>query len=117
MSVGRLSVTVSAELGASLRALAAERQETVSAIVAEAIAHRVRMAALEAALDEADSRFGPVPGSLVDDAEAELRGSKGRATRQVADLTKDGDVLLTSDVSDLRALLSAARVKATLIPV
>jgi predicted transcriptional regulator len=72
MAVDRLSVTVPSELGAALRALAERRGETVSTIVSEAIAHQVRMAALDVALSEADRKFGGVPDDAVADAEAEL---------------------------------------------
>ena len=72
MNVDRLSLTVPAEMGAALRALAAERGEPVSALVTEAIAQRLRLEALDKALAEADQRFGEVPGYLVAQAEAEI---------------------------------------------
>ena len=68
MAVDRLSVTVPREMGAVLRALAEARGVTVSTIVADAIAHQVRMAAL----DEADRRFGPIDDAQVTAAEAAL---------------------------------------------
>lgn len=79
MAVDRLSVTVPSEVGEDLRALAASRGTTVSAIVAEAIAHQIRLAALDDALAEADREFGPVPEDLVDAAEAELLAAMRRA--------------------------------------
>jgi predicted transcriptional regulator len=86
MAVDRLSVTVPSELGAALRALAEARGATVSTVVADAIAHQVRMAALDLALEEADRRFGPIDERLVAEAEAELveaakRGRKRRRKR------------------------------------
>jgi predicted transcriptional regulator len=79
MAVDRLSVTVPSELGAALRTLAELRGATVSTLVTEAIAHQVRLAALDLALAEADRRFGPVAAELVDKAEADLvAASKGR---------------------------------------
>jgi post-segregation antitoxin (ccd killing protein) len=72
MAVDRLTVTVPRELGAALRALAEARGVTVSAIVADAIAHQVRMAALDVALDEADRSFGPIDDAQVTAAEAAL---------------------------------------------
>jgi predicted transcriptional regulator len=86
MAVDRLSVTVPSELGAALRALAQARGTTVSTVVADAIAHQVRMAALDVALDEADQRFGPVDETQLAAAEAELveaakRGSTRRRKR------------------------------------
>lgn len=86
MAVDRLSVTVPSELGAALRALAEVRGTTVSTVVADAVAHQVRMAALDLALDEADRRFGPLDDRLVAEAEAELveaakRGSRRRRKR------------------------------------
>jgi predicted transcriptional regulator len=86
MAVDRLSVTVPAELGVALRALAEARGTTVSTVVADAIAHQVRMAALDVALDEADRRFGPVDETQLAAAEAELveaakRGSTRRRKR------------------------------------
>ena len=89
MAVDRLSVTVPAELGVALRALAEARGTTVSTVVADAIAHQVRMAALDVALDEADRRFGPVDDRQLAAAEAELveaakRGSSRRRKRAAA---------------------------------
>jgi len=72
MSVDRLSVTVPSDLGAALRALADARGTTVSNIVTEAIGHEIRLAALDRALAEADSRFGVLAEELVLQAEAEL---------------------------------------------
>jgi predicted transcriptional regulator len=86
MAVDRLSVTVPSELGAALRALAEQRGETVSTIVAEAIAHRVRLAALDLALAEADRTFGPVPDEKIAKARAEAIakpvGKSGRRRRR-----------------------------------
>ncbi|HEX7836520.1 MAG TPA: ribbon-helix-helix protein, CopG family [Kofleriaceae bacterium] len=82
MAVDRLSVTVPSELGAALRALAEARGATVSTVVADAIAHQVRMAALDLALDEADRRFGPIDGAQVTAAEAELVKAARRGTRR-----------------------------------
>jgi predicted transcriptional regulator len=81
MAVDRLSVTVPSELGAALRALAEARGTKVSTVVADAIAHQVRMAALERALAEADRQFGPLDDEQVTAAEAEFvkvarRGAK-----------------------------------------
>ncbi|HEX3481377.1 MAG TPA: hypothetical protein VHT91_40465 [Kofleriaceae bacterium] len=89
MAVDRLSVTVPAELGVALRALAEARGTTVSTVVTDAIAHQVRMAALDLALDEAERRFGPVDGKQLAAAEAELveaakHGSRRRRKRVVA---------------------------------
>jgi predicted transcriptional regulator len=72
MAVDRLSVTVPRELGAALRALAEACGVTVSTIVTDAIAHHVRMAALDVALDEADRRFGPIDDAQVTAAKAGL---------------------------------------------
>ena len=84
MAVDRLSVTVPSELGAALRALAVRRGETVSTIVADAIAHQVRLAALDAALAQADRQFGPVPEEMVAKARAELlaKPKAGRRRRR-----------------------------------
>ena len=73
MAVDRLSVTVPSELGAALRALAEARGETVSTIVTEAIAQRVRLEALDLALAEADRKFGTVDPQLVEAALKQLR--------------------------------------------
>lgn len=82
MAVDRLSVTVPSEIGAALRALAEARRETVSTVVAEAIALRIRLHALDLALMDADERFGPVSDELIAEAEAELlsamRTGRGR---------------------------------------
>jgi predicted transcriptional regulator len=82
MAVDRLSVTVPAELGVALRALAEARGTTVSTVVADAIAHQVRMAALDVALDEADRRFGPVDDKQLAAAEAELVEAANRGPRR-----------------------------------
>ncbi len=83
MAVDRLSVTVPSELGAALRALAEARGATVSTVVTDAIAHEVRMAALDRALAAADRRFGPVAESLVLAAEEEIvRAAKVPAQRK-----------------------------------
>lgn len=82
MAVDRLSVTVPSELGAALRALAEARGATVSTIVTDAIAHQVRMAALDVALDEADRRFGTIDDAQVTAAEAELVKAAKRGTKR-----------------------------------
>jgi len=82
MAVDRLSVTVPSELGAALRALAEARGTTVSTVVSEAIAHQVRMAALDLALAEADRQFGPVDDKQVEAAEAELLKAAKRSSRR-----------------------------------
>ena len=65
MAVDRLRITVPSELGAALRSLAAGCHQSVSTMVTEAIAHHVRMDALDVALAEADRKFGSVPAELV----------------------------------------------------
>jgi len=82
MAVDRLSVTVPSELGAALRALAESRGETVSTIVTEAIAHQVRLAALDLALAEAEQRFGPPDPKLVDAAKKQLLKTAKLATER-----------------------------------
>lgn len=72
MAVDRLSVTVPSELGAALRALADARRTTVSTVVTEAIAHQIRLAALDLALADADRKFGPVAPELIAKADTEL---------------------------------------------
>jgi predicted transcriptional regulator len=81
MSVDRLSVTVPSDVGAALRALADARGTTVSNVVAQAISHEIRLAALDQALAEADSRFGALAEDLVLQAEAEL-ARNARSARQ-----------------------------------
>lgn len=81
MAVDRLSVTVPSELGARLRALAEKRGQTVSTLVTDAIAHQIRLAELDAALAEADRRFGPVPEALIAEAEAELAAARRGARK------------------------------------
>lgn len=89
-SPDRLSVIVPAELGAAIRRLAAARGETVSTIVTEAIDHRIRLAALDDALEAAERCFGRVDDVRVDEAEAKLvaalrrgreRGPRGEPAR------------------------------------
>lgn len=61
VNVDRLSVTIPADLGEELRRVAQARGEPVSAVVAEAIVRELRLTALNEALRQADSEFGPVP--------------------------------------------------------
>jgi predicted transcriptional regulator len=83
MSVDRLSVTVPGGVGAALRALADARGTTVSTIVAQAISHEIRLAALERALAAANNRFGAVDEKLVAQAQSELSGkTKGSKPRR-----------------------------------
>jgi predicted transcriptional regulator len=78
MAVDRLSVTVPSKLGTALRRLAKARGTTVSTLVADAIAHQVRLAALDDALAAADRLFGPVPETMIAAAESELLPSRRR---------------------------------------
>jgi len=82
MAVDRLSVTVPSSLGRELRKLAKARGTTVSNVVADAVAHQVRQAALDAALAEADRKFGPVPEDQVAKAEEELVSANALTTRR-----------------------------------
>lgn len=84
MAADRLRVTVPSELGAALRALAAARGATISTVVADAIAHQVRTAALDLALVGADQRFGAIDDAAVVKAKVDLvkaarRGAKLRS--------------------------------------
>jgi hypothetical protein len=81
MAVDRLSVTVPSQLGRELRKLAKARGTTVSNVVTDAVAHQIRLAALDGALADADRRFGPLPAGAVDRAEQELALSRPRARR------------------------------------
>jgi predicted transcriptional regulator len=85
-AVDRLSVTVPCKLGRELRKLAKARGTTVSNVVADAVAHQVRLAALDVALAEAEGRFGPLPEEVVLDAETELAaaGRRGVARRRTS---------------------------------
>lgn len=83
MAVDRLSVTVPSELGAALRALAKRRGDTVSTIVTEAIAHQVRLAALDIALAEDEREFGPIPRELLDASRAALTPKSPARKRRV----------------------------------
>ncbi len=82
MAVDRLSVTVPSELGAALRALAEARGATVSTVVTDAIAHEVRMAALDEALAAADRRFGRVDERDIARAEMELVAAAKAAAKR-----------------------------------
>lgn len=81
MSVDRLSVTVPSELGAALRALAEARKTPVSTVVTDAIAHAIRLAALDDVLAAADRRFGALSEKVILDAEAALLGAAKKARR------------------------------------
>ncbi len=54
----------------------------MSTVVADAIAHQIRLAELDAALAEADRRFGPVPEALIAEAEAELTAAQRGARKR-----------------------------------
>jgi predicted transcriptional regulator len=89
MAVDRLSVTVPSELGAALRKLAEARGTTVSMVVTDAIAHQVRMAALDLALKEAEQQFGKLDEKELAEAQAALikaakRGTKRKHKRKAA---------------------------------
>jgi predicted transcriptional regulator len=60
MNVDRLSVTVPSEIGSELRRVAELRGQPVSAFVAEAISHQLRLEALNESLRADDLEFGPV---------------------------------------------------------
>jgi predicted transcriptional regulator len=75
-------VTVPSEIGAALRSLAEARGVTVSALASDAIAHHVRVSALDLALEQADRRFGPVDEKHVRAAEAELLKAAMRRSRR-----------------------------------
>jgi hypothetical protein len=85
MSVDRLSVTVPSRMGAAMRTLARARGQTVSTLVTKAIAHELRLAALDEALAAADAELGPVPPDEIAEAEARLtappRGRRRRRSR------------------------------------
>ncbi len=81
MAVDRLSVTVPSEIGSAIRALAKKRGDSVSTLVTEAIAQRLRLAALDAAITEAERSFGEIPGKVLAEAEAELTSVRGRRKR------------------------------------
>jgi post-segregation antitoxin (ccd killing protein) len=72
MAVDRLSVTVPSDLGSALRALAKARGANVSAVVTDAIAREVRLAALDRVLAAADERYGSLDEELVARAQADL---------------------------------------------
>jgi post-segregation antitoxin (ccd killing protein) len=83
MAVDRLSVTVPADLGSALRALAKARRTNVSTVVAEAIEREIRTAALDRALAAADDRFGAIDEELIARAEVELsEATKPRKIRR-----------------------------------
>lgn len=82
MNVDRLSVTVPSKLGAAMRTLAKARGQSLSTLVADAIAHEIRLADLDRALAAADQRFGVIPGDRIDQAEAELVGAIRRGKRK-----------------------------------
>jgi hypothetical protein len=81
MSVDRLSVTVPSQLGAAMRTLARARGETVSTFVSDAISQRIRLAALDGALEAAAERHGAIPEAAIDEAEAQLRRALTKAKR------------------------------------
>lgn len=81
MGIDRLSVTVPSEIGDQLRHVAQRRGQAVSAFVAEAIEHQLRLDALNEALREADLTFGPVPEKEIQSAIEVFATASKKATR------------------------------------
>ena len=89
MATDRLTVSVSAELSASIREIARSRGEAVSAVVAEAIQHEVRRVALEDFVTSTLTRVGSLPESDLSVADAAIeravtRGAKAARRRRIA---------------------------------
>ena len=82
MNTDRLTVTVPHELGQALRKIAAHRHESVSSVVAEAIAHEVRSEALGGFLDETKKVVGPLPDALLRDADQILDRAAAKGTNE-----------------------------------
>jgi predicted transcriptional regulator len=82
MPAERITVTVSPELAAAVRALAADSDRSVSSVVEEALADRLRHHALGQAIKAYEEEFGAFSDAELD-AIAERKGVK-RPRRQVA---------------------------------
>jgi hypothetical protein len=81
MTTDRLTVSVPSELGESLRRIAASRRESVSSVVAKAIADEVRQVALAEFLTHAKKDVGPLPQALLDDADRVLDRAAAKVAR------------------------------------
>ena len=80
MSSSRITISISSELNEALRSISLETNESVSSIAAEAIAQRVREAALDGFLVHAKEKFGEFPASAIEAADQILdkAGARGR---------------------------------------
>jgi predicted transcriptional regulator len=82
MPAERITVTVSPDLAAAVRSLAAESDRSVSSVVEEALADRLRHHALGRAIREYEEEFGAFSDAELD-AIAERKGLQ-RPTRRAA---------------------------------
>jgi hypothetical protein len=82
MTSSRITISISAELNEALRRISLATNESVSSIAAEAIAQRVREAALDDFLVHAKKKFGVFPASAIEAADQILdeAASRGRGT-------------------------------------
>lgn len=78
MTTDRLTVTVPSELAEAVRKIATRRHESVSAVVAEAIAHEVRNVALGDYLEHIVREAGPVSRPMLDEADEVFDRAAGK---------------------------------------
>ncbi len=86
MTTSRITISISSELNEAIRKIALSANESVSSIVAQAIAQRVREAAIDDFLVHAKEKFGELPASALEAAdqllqEAALRGRRTQKHR------------------------------------
>jgi predicted transcriptional regulator len=81
MSTSRITISISSELNEALRRIAVETNESVSSIAAEALAQRVRDAAIDDFLVHAKEKFGEIPQEALDSADRLLAKTAARGRR------------------------------------
>jgi predicted transcriptional regulator len=81
MTSSRITISISSELNEALRRIAATTNESVSSIAAEALAQRVREAAIDDFLVHAKEKFGEFPASALEAAGQLLAETASRGNR------------------------------------
>lgn len=79
MASSRITISISAELNEALRSIARATNESVSSIAAQALAQRVRDAAIDDFLLHAAEKFGEIPAEALESADRLLAKAAARA--------------------------------------
>ncbi len=81
MTTSRITISISSELNEALRSIARATNESVSSIAAEALAQRVREAAIDDFLVHFKEKFGEIPASATEAADLLLDEAASRGRR------------------------------------